>query len=124
GGGLGDPCDASRAGHAVLWWSASPHPAHLLGDDDGYAGDHRRWYPGSVRQSDGVRLRGLPFEGRDHRSRLCRWFGLRLLGGRDRRAADQLLFVAPDVPDFLGQAALDRVGAYPARAARRAWPRS
>ncbi len=38
---------------------------------------------------------------------------------RDRGAADQLLFLAADVPDLLGQAALGCFGAYPARCPRR-----
>ena len=44
----------------------------------------------------------------------------RLLGRRVRGAADQLLLLAPDVPDLLRQAALGRIGAYPARRPRRA----
>ena len=46
--------------------------------------------------------------------------GGRLRRRRVRRAADQLLFLAADVPDLLRQAALGRVRAYPACAARRA----
>ena len=56
-----------------------------------------------------VRLRRLLFEGRDPRERVRQRHGPwqhRLLARRVRRAADQLLFVAADVPDLLRQAAL------------------
>ena len=39
--------------------------------------------------------------------------------GVARRAADQLLYLAADLPDLLRRAALGRVRAYPARAPRR-----
>ena len=72
-----------------------------------------------------VRVRGLLFEGCDPGG----WPMRRAGGGRAgvlrrhvRGAADQFLFVAADVPDLLGQAALGRVGAYPACGARRARP--
>jgi hypothetical protein len=89
-----------------------------FGDDGRHAGHHRR---GCVRD----RFRRLLLEGRDHRGRLGqghRTRALRLLHGRLRRAAHQLLFVAPGLPDLLRQAALGAVGAHPACRARRAWP--
>ena len=52
----------------------------------------------------GRRLRRLLVEGRDPRERLGERLGLRhdrLLARRARRAADQLLFLAADVPDLL-----------------------
>ena len=70
----------------------------------------------------GCRLRRFLVEGRDHRERVGERVGVghhRLLAGRDRRAADQLLQLAADVPDLLRQAALGRLRAHPARGARR-----
>ena len=67
----------------------------------------------------GRRLRRLLVEGRDPRERLCqrqRAGRRRLLPRRVRGAADQLLFLAADLPDLLRQAALGGVRAYPARA--------
>ena len=52
---LGDPRDAPRAGHAELRRAEGQDPAHLLGDDDRHAGDHRRRHP-----ADLDRLRRLP----------------------------------------------------------------
>ena len=89
-------------------------PVTFWGDGRGHAGDHRR------RPRRGVRFRGLLLEGCDHLVGLC--VGqpvrrLRLVHGRLRRAADQLLFVAPDLPHLLRQAALGCLRAYPARGA-------
>ncbi len=65
-----------------------------------------------------VRLCRFLFQGCHPRGGICprhEYGQFRLLGGRIRRAADQLLQLAPDVPHLLGQAALDRERAYPAR---------
>ncbi len=83
-------------------------PADLLGDDGRHAGDHR-----GRRLLARRRLCRVPLEGRDPRGGLCFARGHRdgphgVLHGRVRRAADQLLFVAADVPDLLRQAALGR----------------
>ena len=70
----------------------------------------------------GRRLRRLLVEGRDPRERLGQRHGARhdrLLARRVRGAADQLLSLAADLPDLLRQAALGRVGAYPACGPRR-----
>ena len=74
-------------------------------------GDHRRRHLG-------LRLRRLLVEGRDPRERLGERLGAghdRLLARRARGAADQLLQLAPHLPDLLRRAALGGVGAYPAR---------
>ena len=67
-------------------------------------------------------LRRLLVEGRDPRERLGKRLGAghdRLLDRRARRAADQFLQLAADLPDLLRRAALGGVGAYPACAPRR-----
>ena len=89
---LGDPRRLRRAGHAEDGRAPQDDPGHLLDDDHRHAGAdrlpvHRR----------------LVLEGRDHRIRLhgeqsaCR---LRLRDDRRRGADDQLLFLAPDLPDL------------------------
>ena len=70
-----------------------------------------------------IGFRGVPFEGRHHRGGLGRRRAGRVVRRRAGRGDHQLLFVAADVPDLLGCAALGRVGAYPARDSRRPWAR-
>ena len=97
-----------------LWRPQEANPRDVLGDAGGNARDHGRGHRGRVR------LCGLLFQGCDHRGRLClgRDAGAdRVLRGRVRGVADELLFVAADVPHLLGQAALGGFGAYPARGA-------
>ncbi len=114
--GLGHPCDAPRTGHALLWRAAERDPADLLGDGARHAGDHRR------RDHRGVRLRRLLFQGFDPRERVRQRQRARddgLLRRRLRRAADQLLQLAPDLPHLLRQGALGGLRAYPACGPRR-----
>jgi NADH-quinone oxidoreductase subunit L len=65
-----------------------------------------------------VRLCRLLFEGRDHRSGVCQRHPVRpvrLRRGGVRGAADQLLFMASDLPHLLRHPALEPERAYPAR---------
>ena len=100
-----------------LWRVADAHPGDLLGDGGGDAGDYRRGDRGRVRVCR-VLLEGFD-PGGGLRQRDGAWPG-GLLPGEPRGAADELLFVAADLPDVLRQGALGGVGAYPACPSRRA----
>ena len=94
---LGDPRDASRAGHPPHGRPEGPHPVHLHGDDHRHAGADR--LPAHRR---------LFLQGRHHRGGLRRQesdgaLRLRLHGGGG--AADLVLFLAADLQDLPRRAA-------------------
>ena len=94
---LGDPGDASRAGHPAHGRPQGQDPVHLLDHGDRHAGADRL-----------SAHRRLFLQGRHHRGRLCRQEpdgALRLRDHRGRGRADLVLFLAADLQDLPRQPA-------------------
>ena len=95
---LGDPCDASRAGHPPHGRAEGQDPLHLHRDGDRHAGADRL-----------SAHRRLFLQGRHHRGGLSsariRWRSMRFICTVDRRGADLVLFLAADLQDVPRRAA-------------------